>query len=411
MERIPKKILLPHLDSHGDLVLFSGFAVALAEKYPQATLTVLVRKGYDQIAELLPAGICWLTTSAMPYGPYRREDEPEIKRLITLLRGGGFDLLLNTVYDRTWLDELLAGALSGTERIAIGTPRHIPARVMKLAGDLGINLANPYSRVLAVAQWDHETVKYQQIWDELFPDDRRDIALPRLDVPRELEKRAQQELHRSGLTGKGFIACVPGGVQNVTIKCWPVGRYTEVLGRVFRTLGLPPLLVGHIAEAPILNRLAARLQKQSIPCRIWLGRDGDFALMAAILQQAVLYLGNDTGPLHVAGAVGTPVVGIYGGGHWPRFTPANAPSIALAGEMDCFGCLWNCPFTDGKCVTLIKVDDVMSAVTSLLDTTVLDRRIIRAGSSRAPYWLELLRRNLVVRLFKGALRRLSGGER
>lgn len=405
-----KKILLPRFDSHGDLVLFSGFISELVEEFPDTVFTILVRQGYDQISALLPSGIRWLTTTIKPYGAFRSEYQPEIERLVDLIKHENFDLLLTTVYNRNWLDELLSASLHDTVRIAIGEPREIPKQVRAIAESFEINIDSPYDRIIEVDQWAHETVKYQQLWDELFPDSHLKIAPPHLVVSRELEICARKVLVRLGLEGAGFVACIPGGTQNVVIKCWPLEQYADVLCWLFNNYALTPLLIGHAEEAELLNQLASIVRKRSVPYQVWLGHDDDFALMAAILRQSRFYLGNDTGPLHVAGAVGIPVVGLYGGGTWPRFTPANTPSIALAGEMNCFGCLWNCQYSDGKCVTLVEVDDVKSAIKSMLDGDITAGRIVRTRSYSAPRWLDFLRRNIVVRLIKSLLCKLARGE-
>lgn len=401
-----RKILLPRLDSHGDLVLFSGFLSALILKFPDAKITILTRQGFDQISALLPPCLCWLTTSIKPFGPFKAGYEPEIERLIGLVKQENFDLLLTTSYNRTWLDELLAATLHDTISVAIGEPREIPKQVRTIAQKYEADIDNPYNMIIEVDQWAHETFKYQRLWDGLFPDNHLKIDPPHLTVSHELEICARKELLHLGLEAVSFVACIPGGTQNNVIKCWPLERYADLLCWLFHSYAITPLLIGHSDEAELLNQLALIVRKRSVPYKIWLGDDGNFALMAAILSQARLYLGNDTGPLHVAGAVGIPVVGIYGGGTWPRFSPANRPSIALVGEMNCFGCYWDCQFNDGKCMTLVSVEDVKSSIKLLLAGGIAGEEIVRTGSYRVPRWLDFLQRNIVVRILKSLIRKL-----
>ena len=89
-------------------------------------------------------------------------------------------------------------------------------------------------------------------------------------------------------------------------------------------------------------------------------------MLAALSSLAKVYVGNDTGPMHIAAAVGIPVVGIFGGGTWPRFLPQASLAASVAGEMPCFGCGWSCLFADAPCLRLVGVDDVTEAVDSVL---------------------------------------------
>jgi heptosyltransferase-3 len=99
---------------------------------------------------------------------------------------------------------------------------------------------------------------------------------------------------------------------------------------------------------------------------VWLGRDGELPLLAALLKESRVYVGHDTGAMHIAGAVGRPVVGIFGGGHWPRFRPSARQAISVVQPLPCFGCNWDCHFGDGPCVKTIPATDVIDAAGRIL---------------------------------------------
>ena len=61
-----------------------------------------------------------------------------------------------------------------------------------------------------------------------------------------------------------------------------------------------------------------------------------------LLGEARLYLGNDTGAMHLAAALGVPVTAVFGGGTWPRFVPAAVCGEAVVHPLPCFGCGWDC---------------------------------------------------------------------
>jgi glycosyltransferase involved in cell wall biosynthesis len=133
-----------------------------------------------------------------------------------------------------------------------------------------------------------------------------------------------------------------------------------------RERGLPVLVMGHVFEAAIVDDVTRLMDGAGHPT--FLGRDEDFELMASLLAHSRLYLGNDTGPMHMAAACGVPVVAIFGGGHWPRFLPAAETGAAHTQELGCFGCAWGpCVFGDAPCVGEVAEDAVRESVARVLD--------------------------------------------
>src|SRR5207247_4436511 len=62
---------------------------------------------------------------------------------------------------------------------------------------------------------------------------------------------------------------------------------------------------------------------------VWMEARASVSDLLALTQLSAGYVGHDTGPMHVAAAMGKPVLAVYGGGTWPRFRPAVTPSVAL----------------------------------------------------------------------------------
>ena len=234
-----------------------------------------------------------------------------------------------------------------------------------LLAKLGLTAGRPYRHSVYVDEKIHETDKYQILCDTLF-EDQKALAPPRLRISDDVRLQAERFLSTAGLADRKFIVCVPGGIQNVSIKAWPKDRFAELLAWLSATYGFQILLTGSEAEREILESLAAMMEASGIKAQMWLGRPGGIPLLAAITEKASLYLGNDTGPLHIAAACGIPAVGIYGGGTWPRFTPVGTRALAVVGSMPCFGCYWDCIFGDAPCVRLIDARDVKDAVQRVL---------------------------------------------
>ncbi|HUR58756.1 MAG TPA: glycosyltransferase, partial [Opitutaceae bacterium] len=156
--------------------------------------------------------------------------------------------------------------------------------------------------------------------------------------------------------------CAAAGFANVKIKTWPAENFAGALRHARERHKLPALLIGHEGERAHLENVRALAGGAAL----WLGREGQLELLLGLIAESALFLGNDTGALHLAGAVDVPVVGVFGGGTWPRFVPAARRGLAVVNPLPCFGCGWDCAFGDAPCVKVVTVDDVTAALDDIV---------------------------------------------
>eukprot|EP01035_Chromulina_nebulosa_P031882 gene31882-42525_t len=186
-------------------------------------------------------------------------------------------------------------------------------------------------------------------------------------LPAPVVTAARATLTSLRLTPGRYVVCAAAGFANVHLKTWPADRFAAALRHLSAQHALPVLLVGHESErahlAALLSAVSASPSPTNAP-QLWLGSDNSLPTLAALLADARLYLGNDTGAMHLAAALDIPVVAIFGGGTWPRFTPAARRGLALVQPLPCFGCGWDCAFsaTEAPCLTGITATDVTSAL-------------------------------------------------
>jgi heptosyltransferase-1 len=88
---------------------------------------------------------------------------------------------------------------------------------------------------------------------------------------------------------------------------------------------------------------------------------------AALLARADLVVGGDTGPVHIAAAAGTPTVSMYRATDALRNGPEGEKHIRLQSSMPCAKCLRKECEYDPQCSTSIRVEDVMNAISNILD--------------------------------------------
>ena len=167
--------------------------------------------------------------------------------------------------------------------------------------------------------------------------------IPRLDIPR--------PKHEGRVVG-----VFPGG--NARSRRWEPARFAELVRRLAKR-GDRIVVFGGPAEGELTARVAGDVA-------VDLGGQTDLAQLAAGIASCDLLVTNDTGPLHLAGAVGTPTVSLWGAGDPAVTGPLGASHRMLRHpELDCVPCTKNdCPLAVDRyrCLTLITVDDVEAAI-------------------------------------------------
>jgi len=358
----PKSVLYIRPDTIGDLVIFSSALAQLRAAWPKARHTLLVRPGYETLAPLFPAGLNWCVAHVNPFAQKPSDCRQELAALFTELEGWRPDVVVAATLNRTWLEAAIAAHFPQARRVSLGGRAVDPIFATALRLELGIDAAGAFPEVVPVDEHQREWDSNHLLADQLVGH-RTERIPPALTVPAGTAQQAAAFLAAHKLPAGGFLAIFPAGLANVPIKAWPAARFVELITWLRREEKLAVLLLGHESETGLLEEIAAGAIKAGMPKPpVWLGRDGEIPLLAALLAQCRLYLGHDTGAMHLAAALGRPVIGIFGGGHWPRFRPVGRQVVSVVQPLPCFGCNWDCHFGDAPCVKTLALADVQRAV-------------------------------------------------
>jgi ADP-heptose:LPS heptosyltransferase len=173
-----------------------------------------------------------------------------------------------------------------------------------------------------------------------------------------------------------LAAICPGCKQGA--NRWPVERFIELARRLQSTQAAEIVLLGGPAEVD----LAHRIEQAAGPAINCAGR---FTVQqsAAVLEQCSFLIGLDTGTTHLASAVGTRCIGIYGGRNHPgQWEPMGRGHTILRHPVPCGGCgLIDCPVAGHPCLSGITVDMVWAAVQSMLSAVgVANRQLAAEGA-------------------------------
>jgi lipopolysaccharide heptosyltransferase II len=346
-----RKLLVIKPAAHGDIIFASAAIAALHRAYPQAELTLGVSKFFTELAEGIPGvdRVLNLGGFGTPgrYGPF------DVWRAARVLRAERFDLAV--VLDRSpkvtivpWLAGIRhrAGIDSGGRGFAL-------------------TVRAPWDRLI------HEVELMLDVVRALgHPVEDPHLAYEPTD---EQQRYADRLLQEWDLAGEAPVVIVhPGGASNpgmvMTAKRWPPPRFAAVADRLAEEAGARIVIVGHGSDAPLARQMRLSMKQPSVDL---VGQSNNVGQLAGLLQRADLYIGNDSMPLHLAVAMGTPVVGIFG----PTDPAINGPYRANGvGLVDPGACSQTRPFVPGPvgacagctCIEKVTVEQAAEAALGLL---------------------------------------------
>jgi len=216
------------------------------------------------------------------------------------------------------------------------------------------------SRVPEAAAAGHQVHRYLALVRTLGPVEAE--PRPVLRVPESLLAWADTLLRGRGIAPGRTIVGLNAGSTYGEAKCWPPERFAALARMLRDRCGAAIVAVGGPPERERAETVCAPLGPDA------LNTAGETTVMqcAALARRCAVFVSNDTGPMHLAAAVGTPVVAIIGPTD-PGTTGPIGEHVIVRRETACAPCLKRrCP-TDHRCMISITVEEVFDAVQQLME--------------------------------------------
>ena len=189
-------------------------------------------------------------------------------------------------------------------------------------------------------------------------------SLPSLSLNGKLEKWAFDFLSHNSLKGRVLIGFNPGATYGEA-KCWPLEKFVELGKRVKEKFNASILIFG--SSRPKEQELNATIAEGIGEGCFNLSGQTSLLELASLLRRCRLLVTNDTGTMHMAAAVGTRVVAIFGPTDPRTTSPLGKEHIIISREVPCSPCLKRvCP-EDHRCMNLIEVEEVYNIVGAQLN--------------------------------------------
>ncbi len=207
---------------------------------------------------------------------------------------------------------------------------------------------------------DHIATMYVSLLEPLglHPAGREDLRLI-MPVGDDDRAWARDWLAARGLRAGGYLAIAPGTTRPQ--KMWPEEYWPALLARVSRQFGLPAVVVGGPAEAELAARLRAAATS---PLASAVG-GARLRQTGALLEAARVTVAVDTGPMHMAVAVGCPTISLFGS-TGPRLFDDGSRYVCLHRQFACWPCDRHPICRRYDCLRAIRVQDVAAAVGNMI---------------------------------------------
>lgn len=354
----PRRILMIRTDLMGDLVLSLPAVHALRRAYPDAEIDMLVMPPNVGIIKHDPA-----ISRIVTYDPniWRRPNAfltlasyRKFLGLIHELRSAKYDLCLS-----------LAGDWASVFAFLSGARRRVGYR-----GE-----AYPFFMTDPVPGRRYRTRQHEVDYiaglaraaGGMVEGDQRE---PVLRVGEQARAEIKALLAANGVQEDTLLIAAHAGATNGLAKRWPIPHWAKLADQLIEQLGATVVLTGAASDAEIVDAVVARMRQKPLNL---VGKT-NVPQLVALLERCNLVMSGDSGPLHIAGAVGTPVVAIHGPTDPALSGPVGKEAKVLRLGLWCSPCYdasyWaECRFFNPVCMKGILPDEVLAAAREQLEQT------------------------------------------
>lgn len=349
-----RRLLAVRLDNLGDVLMTTPALAALRQSLPGVHLTLLASPAGAALQPYLP-DVDEVITFEAPWVQSRCSAEqagPAVQGLVHRLAEGRFDAVVI---------------------FTVCTQSALPMAMVALQAGIGLRLAhcreNPYH---LLSHWvrdaevpgegmRHEVQRQLDLVAAVGMAPPADSRLRFKPLPQDAASLAAKLAQQGVDPGAPWFVVHPGA--SASSRRYPAERFAQAAQAVAEAGGGHAVIVGGASEAALVQ--AAR--PAGVPSTALVG-GLSLGELAALIDGAQVTLCNNSGPAHIAAALGAPVVVLYALTN-PQHTPWQAPARVLSHDVPCRNCLRStCPMGHHACLLGVPADAVAQAALQLMRT-------------------------------------------
>jgi heptosyltransferase-2 len=346
----PRNIIVRMPNWIGDLVMATPILSDLRRAYPNAHITAMCRMPLCELLKEDPE-INELFCFAKASGFNRREER---RNIIEKLRKGKYDLgiLLTHSFSSAWWFWL------GKVQTRLGYECNGRKPLLTHSMPFPKNIQNQ-----------HLVVTYKTLLEPL--------GVPISDTPPRLYlspkeiQNARIQLRQQWIPDGALVVGINPGATYGSAKCWLPERFREVTQRLLQQKDVYIVYFGDQGTASIVKEICSGLP----PRVINLAGMTSLRELSSLISQCDVILTNDSGPMHIADAIGTPIVALFGSTSEVITGPYRSGTL-IHKHVECSPCYQRtCPI-DFRCMKRIEADEVYEAINKILKLKRAKLRII-----------------------------------
>ena len=352
------KILIIKTHAIGDVLMTTPVIRAIRKKYPESHISMLVGEWSKPAVEdnpYLNHIITFKDKDLLNYNAFDLSKNQRVYRLIKKLRNERFDTIF--MFHRSKSIHLLGWLIRANQRIGISEFTLSPLLTNKAP-------CPQNSDHYAVMDYMNVIFANSKFKTQNSKLNKEDLSLD-FFIPEKIFKltNSQLTIHDSQLIG-----ICPGGSVNpaekVPARKWNIERYAELCNELIK-LNLQPVIFGSKDDILVTQELMNRTNGRCIN----LCGETTLKRLGALIKKCKVIVTNDSAPLHIAIAVRTSSVSLFGPTIGKARVPPDSRHIAIQSNLECSPCYNNRRFPGCKnprCMEYISVKEVKNAVLKLL---------------------------------------------
>jgi heptosyltransferase-2 len=340
---MPQNILVRMPNWIGDLVMATPVLTDLRTAFPDASITAMCCTPTCELLQTDPT-IDELFCFTKPLNKFLRRQER--RNIIAKLEKSKFDiaLLLTNSFSSAWWC----------------WQANIPRRIGYAAHFRTFLLTDAMKK----PQKMHQVDQYKHLLSALsIP--TPSTTKPRLFVDTQEEKKTKLLLYQRGFIEKKKLIGINPAAAYGTAKCWPPKRFRELALALAKEYFV--ILLGDASTFSLVRNIC-----KGLPSHV-LNLAGVTSLreLACLIKACDLFITNDSGPMHIAAAFGTPLIALFGSTDDSMTGPYGQKEAVINKHIPCSPCFKRtCPIHHLRCMTEISVEEVLQKAYDQLGTSV-----------------------------------------
>jgi len=349
----PKRILVIRLDLIGDLVLSLSVVRTLKRAYPDAEIDLLAVPSSAKVAISDPD-----LAQVITYDPnvWRRpkaliqpKNWREAITVVRRLRSRHYDIAVSVFGDWAAILAVLSGA---KRRVGFGRESYP-----------GFMTDNVPGQHWAKRDHQHEVDYCLELAKAAGATITKDDRVPQLYVDEQARTEVEQLLLNEGILPNTPLIVCHVSSNNGQSKRWPIPYWATLIDRLVRENVAQVAFSGAPDDLPLIESVTRRMHEHSVN----LAGKTSLTQLAALMQRADLLVTGDSGPMHIATAVGTPLIAIHGPTDPAESGPVSPYATILRSDIWCSPCYRakntaDCRFFTTQCMKNITPNQVFDVV-------------------------------------------------